>query len=519
MATRHDERLGRDEAFDAVLAEHSREFELWMTELTALDLADHEPVMLPPRLDGAVDDPNDGGLTAARVRETAGRKSRPDLASDALMRLSIRDLGRLLRTREVCALEIARASLDAINANQASINAFITVTGDCALRQAQAVDAELARGSDRGPLMGIPVAVKDVFETEGVRTTAASSVLADWVPKRDATVVTRLRGAGAIMMGKLNMDEFAYGPHQAAFGRTNNPHDLTRYTGGSSGGSAAAVASNSIWASVGTDAGGSIRIPAAWCGVVGLKPTYGRVSLSGALRTAWSLEHAGPMARSVADTRTMFHALAVPPARPGEVPTAPPRLALVSGSLDGVSPRVSRAMQTALARIAAAGATPLPEREIQGIEHSHAAFMVTLASEGALGLEPILRTSADAIAPKIRATFTIGSSLRACDYVRAQRFRGMLYDSVDAALRGIDALLTPTMATVATKWADIADRTQSHPSHYLSPFDLTGHPAVTIPAPTQGLPVGVQLIGHIGDDERLLDVAEWVERQFRGETE
>jgi aspartyl-tRNA(Asn)/glutamyl-tRNA(Gln) amidotransferase subunit A len=427
---------------------------------------------------------------------------------------SISELGRMLRRHEVSAVELALASLQAIEGQQSRINAFITVTDAVALTQAAAVDARLAAGDDLGPLMGIPVAVKDIFETKGIRTTACSSLLADWIPDRDAEVVVRLRQAGAVLVGKANMDEFAYGPHQAAFGRTSNPHDPTRYTGGSSAGSAAAVASGSVVTSIGTDAGGSIRMPAAWCGVVGMKPSFGLVSLEGALRIAWSLEHAGPLAKTVADVRATLAATA---ARPLAAPTkaGAPTVAIVAGALEHASESVRRAMLEGVARLIAAGAVVREDRVVPGLEHHRAAFMVTLAAEGALALETLLGNGPESVAPRIRATFAVGAGIRATDYLRAQRYRQLLRVRVDAALEQVDALITPAALDLAARWADLPAPVDHRP-RYLAPFNLTGHPAITLPAPiAEGLPVGFQLTGARGQDERLLDVAAWVEKAFR----
>ena len=231
---------------------------------------------------------------------------------DDLALLSIQDASALLRTREVSPVDLAKACLDRIQALNPSLNAFITVTADAALAEARRAESEMQRGLWRGPLHGIPVALKDSIDTAGVRTTGGSAVFEHRVPREDAAVVVRLRSAGAVLLGKLNMQEFAYGGTSVPshFGAVLNPWDLKCIAGGSSGGSAAAVAAGLCYASLGSDTGGSIREPAAFCGVVGLKPTYGAVSNRGVIPLSWSLDTLGPITRTVADSATVLQAIA-----------------------------------------------------------------------------------------------------------------------------------------------------------------------------------------------------------------
>ncbi len=226
--------------------------------------------------------------------------------------MTIEQAAAKLRAREVSAVELARESLRRIRELQPVLNAFITVTEDLALEQARTADDELGRGIDRGPLHGIPYALKDLFATRGIRTTAGSKIFADYVPDYDCAAFEKLTEAGAVLMGKTGMHELAYGitndnPH---FGPVRNPHDPARISGGSSGGSGAAVAADMVFFAMGTDTGGSIRIPAAYCGCVGLKPTFGRVSRYGVLPLAFSLDHVGPLARTVRDTALVMNAIA-----------------------------------------------------------------------------------------------------------------------------------------------------------------------------------------------------------------
>jgi aspartyl-tRNA(Asn)/glutamyl-tRNA(Gln) amidotransferase subunit A len=424
---------------------------------------------------------------------------------------TIEEAAARLRAGDVTAVELATRSLEQIEREQETINAFITITPDVALEQADQADRELAAGRDRGPLTGLPIGIKDLFDTNGIRTTCASKLLADHVPDRDAAVVARLRAAGAVLMGKLNMDEFAFGPHQEWFGRTNNPYDLTRTAGGSSGGAGAAVATGAVFGAVGTDTGGSIRMPASFCGVVGLKPTHGRVSLEGVHKIAWSMDHAGPFGRTVRDARAMFDAI-VDQRGSASLPIAePPTLAVLRRAVDDATPGVRSAVEAALNGLERAGARIVEAREIHGIDQHLAAFMITIIGEGSLGFEELLRDSADGISPKIRANLELGSELRAADYLRAQRYRTMLRESVSAALEGVDAIVTPTMQREPWTWEELDALEELVIFGYTAPFSLTGNPALSVPVPSEGLPVGLQLVGHHGEDERLFDLAEWLE--------
>src|SRR4051812_20280286 len=224
--------------------------------------------------------------------------------------LPLVEAAKQLRAKAVSSVELTDAALSRISQQNDRFNAFVTVLADSALERAREAEAELARGEDLGPLHGIPVSVKDLFDTDGIRTTAGSRVLANNVPGQDATVVRRLKEAGAVLIGKNNMLEFAYAAVHPDFGPTPNPWDLTRSTSGSSSGSGAAVAAGMGYGSLGSDTGGSIRLPAAYCGIVGLKPTYGRVSRHGATPVSWSCDHIGPMTRTVADCAALLGAIA-----------------------------------------------------------------------------------------------------------------------------------------------------------------------------------------------------------------
>lgn len=255
-------------------------------------------------------------------------------------------------------------------------------------------------------------------------------------------------------------------------------------------------------------------MPAAFCGVVGLKPTFGRISLRGARKIAWTLDHAGPFGRTVSDARTIFGALASTINAGSEPIERPPILAVIRESLERATPYVRVVTEKALDRLERAGARIVDAAPIDGIEQHLAAFMITIIAEGSLNFEDLLRDVPEGIAPRIRAELELGAELRAADYLRAQRFRSVLRGSVLRALEKVDALVTPTMPTEPWTWKQLDELEEFVVFWYTAPFSLTGHPALSIPVPTNGLPSGLQLIGHYGGDERLLDVAEWIEGAF-----
>src|SRR5579863_6703829 len=232
--------------------------------------------------------------------------------SDDLARLSIREAADLVRKKKVSPVELTTACLARIDRFNPTLNAFITITSESALEQAREAEAEVNRGNWRGPLHGVPITLKDLFDTAGVRTTAGSAVFKDRIPAEDAEVVRRLKAAGAVLLGKTNMQEFAFGGSSIVsyFGAVHNPWELSHIAGGSSGGSAAAVAADLCYGALGSDTAGSVRIPASICGIVGLKPTYGLVSIRGVIPLSWSLDHVGPMARTVADTALLLQVIA-----------------------------------------------------------------------------------------------------------------------------------------------------------------------------------------------------------------
>jgi aspartyl-tRNA(Asn)/glutamyl-tRNA(Gln) amidotransferase subunit A len=415
---------------------------------------------------------------------------------------------------------LVEASLDAIDAGNARVNAFITVDAAGARAAADAVDAERARGLDRGPLHGIPYSLKDLVDVAGVVTTAGSRVLEDRVPAADAAIVTRLGAAGAICIGRTNLHEFAMGTtsEDSAFGPVRHPLDPSRSPGGSSGGSAAAVASGMGLASIGTDTGGSVRIPAAVCGIVGLKPTYGEVPAEGVVPLSASLDHVGPLARTVQDCAWMFAVLAGLAPRVVE-PRDPRGLTLVrpGGYFDAlVETPVRTAVDRAIARLVAAGVAVTPGT-IAGTGAIPAAYLPLVVAEAADWHAPYLDARADRYTPPVLDRIRLGRTTLATDYLAARRMQGVLAGHVDAALAGADALVLPCVPLVAPPVGATDVRLDPSSGATLpirsamlrltQLFNLTGHPAISIPVPVDGLPVGLQIVGKWHADATVLRAA------------
>jgi aspartyl-tRNA(Asn)/glutamyl-tRNA(Gln) amidotransferase subunit A len=421
--------------------------------------------------------------------------------------------------------------VDRIDAYGKTLNAYIAWYPEQAVQQARKAEDALARGRPVGPLHGVPIAVKDLFFTAGLPTTAGARVLADFVPQEDATVIHRLKEAGAILLGKLNLHELAYGvtnenPH---FGPVRNPWNLNRISGGSSGGSAAAVAASLCLASLGTDTGGSIRIPASCCGVVGLKPTYGRVSRNGILPLAWSLDHVGPITRTVEDAALMLQVLAGEDSR--DVTTSalpvPDYARLLGGDLKGlriglasafftdpaeVDPSVMAAVREALQTMESVGAR-VEEVSVPFLRHAPAIQYITLATEASANHARLLRTRGRELGLDVRRRLELGEFITAPQYVRAQQGRRLLMQELAAVFRRVDLLITPTLPVVAPPIGDqtltihgVEKRVQPTLTRCTSFVNLTGLPAISLPcgSDADGLPVGLQLIGQPFDEATLL---------------
>ncbi len=441
------------------------------------------------------------------------------MADLELLLKSIPEIGAMFRSGALSPLELTRLTLDRIEQLNPSLNAFITVTFERALEQAASAERELLSGVDRGPLHGVPIALKDLVDTAGIRTTCGSRILKDHVPEFDATIVKRLENAGAVTVGKTNLLEFAYGIVHPDYGQTNNPFDPGspgkpgRTAGGSSGGSAAAVAAGLCFAALGTDTGGSIRIPAAYCGVAGVKPTYGLTSLEGVFPLSWSLDHAGPIARCSNDARLLLegmtgvkfqHTLDLKGSRFGVL------------QRDGaeMQPEVIAAFDAACAALQNAGAQIL-EVNIPDLELADAALLNVLLPEASAIHARWLETRAEDYAPLTRLQIELGFAVPAVVHVRAQQYRRYLTRQFLKVFDGVDAILSPTAPWVAPQEDPVfaADDAGAAEARRTGPYNLTGLPALTVNCGfgANGLPIGIQIATRPFDDALALAIGSALE--------
>ncbi len=439
---------------------------------------------------------------------------------------SISDLAPRLRRREVSPVEITQGCLARIEKSDPALNAFITVMAESALEEARGAEAEILRGEWRGPLHGVPVALKDLIDTAGVRTTAASALYKDRIPNQDAEVVRRLRQAGAVIVGKNNLHEFAYGGSSLVsyFGEVHNPWDLGRIAGGSSGGSAAAVVAGLAYAAIGTDTAGSIREPAALCGCVGLKPTYGRVSSRGVIPLSSSLDHVGPLGATVADAAVVLQAIAgYDPAdiTTADVPVADYVSALREGAkalrvgaprgyfFDDLDPEVAAAMEHALLGMASLGA------EITEVQLDVPTDRTLQVAESyAYHAEGVAR-GPELYQPETLRRIQSGEKVSAAEYIQRRRELEEARRSIRAVFSDVDVLVTPTMPMPAPLIANL----KAHPDalrpaelkllRNTRPFNVWGLPAISIPCgfTQSGLPIGLQITGPHWREDMVLRLA------------
>ena len=454
-----------------------------------------------------------------------------------------------LRDGRTTAVELVAGCLDAIARLDGCLNAFITVAADAARAAARQADRDRAAGRPTGLLHGIPVSVKDLLDLRGLPTTAASRVRAGHRAAADAPVLAALRRAGAIFIGKCNLHEFAFGTTGAdsAFGPTRNPHAPAHAAGGSSSGSAVSVATGMALASIGTDTGGSVRIPAAACGVVGLKPTFGELSCDGVVPLARTLDHVGPLALTVGDAAVVYRVLAAGGRAPaaeddaagGDGRAGAVRLGLPRRYfLDHLDAAVRAAFEAAVGRLQAAGARVAPVAIPHAAEIA-GAYRRTQLREAAAAHAATLRTRAGEYSPAVRRRLEQGLSVGRAEYERAQQMRALLRREVDAVLAGRQALILPTLPIPAPRLdaadtqADAAagpagdaggeaaggrpDGVRALMLRLTQLFNLTGHPAISIPcgATPDGLPCAVQLVGRRGATGRLLELAARCEGAIR----
>lgn len=467
-----------------------------------------------------------------------------------LYHLTIHELHERLKKREINPLEVTEAFLKRIEAVDEEIKAYITITGEGAIQQAKEADKRFRGGKDITPLTGIPMAIKDIFSTKGVPTTCASKILRDFVPPYDATIIKRLKDAGVVILGKVNMDEFAMGSstENSAFFITRNPWDMERVPGGSSGGSAAAVAGGLCVASIGTDTGGSIRQPASLCGIVGLKPTYGRVSRYGMIAFASSLDQGGPITKDVRDCAIVLNAIA------GHDPLdstsidvdAPDYTKALKGDvkglrvgipkeyfIEGMDREVDRAVRTAIDILKGLGADVI-DVSLPHTEYAIAVYYLVATAEASSNLarydgvkygarvkasdlmDMYCKTRDEGFGPEVKrrimlGTYSLSAGYYEAYYRKASQVRTLIKRDFEEAFKGCDVILTPTSPTPAFK---IGEKVSDPLTMYLSDIftiscNLAGIPGLNLPCgfTKDNLPIGLQILGRWLDEETVLKVA------------
>jgi aspartyl-tRNA(Asn)/glutamyl-tRNA(Gln) amidotransferase subunit A len=452
-------------------------------------------------------------------------------SANQLPMLQLAEASQAVQKKEVSPVDLARACLAEIERRNPELNAFITITAESALEQAGKAEAEIGRGEWKGPLHGIPVAIKDLAETAGVRTTAASAVLKDNVPATDAEVVRRLKAAGAVLLGKLNLHEFAYGGSGIIghFGPARNPWNTAHVTGGSSSGSASAVAAGLCYGAIGTDTAGSIRLPAACCGITGFKPTYGLVSTRGVIPLSWSLDHVGPMARTAADAAIMLQAIAYydpqdiycqrfPPVfYPSAIEerTSPLRLGIAREFWKGVDDEVREAVDAAVAVFTSLVAN------VREIELSLEADRTLVRAESYAHHQRSLLQRENDYHPETLRRIRGGAEVTALQYIQAHQELLRQRRNILQLFEQIDLLVAPTTPVLPPSFADLEaepDQLRTRELHMLRntrPFNLLGLPCVSVSCglSRSGLPIGVQIAGAPGADGIVLCLAHAYQKQ------
>jgi aspartyl-tRNA(Asn)/glutamyl-tRNA(Gln) amidotransferase subunit A len=473
----------------------------------------------------------------------------------SLAQLTLHEASDKLRKRELTSVELTEAVYQRIADTDDKVHAYLTLAREAALEQANRADEKLKQATDPAPLLGIPIALKDNFLTKGLRTTCASKILGDFIPPYDATTVDKVRSAGAVIIGKTNLDEFAMGSsvENSAFFATCNPWNLERIPGGSSGGSAAAVAADECIAALGTDTGGSIRQPAACCGIVGLKPTYGRVSRYGIIAFASSMDQVGPMTKDVRDAALLLEAIAgQDPADSTSINSSVPRYsAALNGDIkglrlgipkeyfvSGMQIEVGEAVRSAIRELEKHGAV-IEEISLPHTEYAVAVYYIVATAEASSNLarydgmrfgrrangkdliETYMISRDEGFGAEVKrrimlGTYALSAGYYDAYYLKAQRVRTLIRKDFDAAFGRCDVIVTPTAPTTAFR---LGEKTQDPLQMYLSDIytisiNLAGLPAISLPCgfDGEGMPIGLQIIGKHFDEATILRVADTYER-------
>ena len=443
---------------------------------------------------------------------------------------SAAELAPMIKSGELSPVDLVQSCLERITQLEPTLNAFLDVWGDQALEAAENAASEIAEGNYRGELHGIPIGLKDLVDVKGTPTTGGSKVLTDNIAESDATIVTKLRSAGAIPIGKLNLVEFAFGTTglNPNTGDVKNPWDTARVTAGSSSGSAAAVASGMVPLAIGTDTGGSIRMPASLCGIAGLKPTYGRVSRAGVLDLSWGMDHVGPMTRTTLDCALMMNALAGHDPRDHASSSEPvPDFAIgLDEGLTGlkigipqhyffddfVDAEIKESVRTALSLFAANGAE-IVELPMRWVSLGRAINLGVIMPEAVSIHEQMLAAHAGLYTPAVRSRIQSGFNVSAVDYVRAKRAREWFNHQIAESMKQVDVLITPTVP-IATPTIEECTPSPGNPGGgselpmFTGVFDVTGQPSHSIPCgfTSDGMPVGMMITGHPFDESTVLRV-------------
>jgi aspartyl-tRNA(Asn)/glutamyl-tRNA(Gln) amidotransferase subunit A len=448
--------------------------------------------------------------------------------SDDIAYATIRELGTRYRKREISPVEVTRAQLARIEKLDPSLHAFVTLTADRALADARAAETALSRG-DESPLLGIPIAHKDIYMTRGIRTTGGSALFAEWIPDEESTVVRRWQEAGTVLLGKLITHEFAFGIQFPGhrFSAARNPWNLEHIPGGSSSGSGAALAAGLVTGATGSDTGGSIRGPAAFCGITGLKPTYGRASRAGVMTLSWTLDHTGPMARTVEDCAYLLQAMAGHDEADPASSTMPvddyltPLRRGVGGLrigvprnyfFEGVDAEILSAFEEAMETLRKLGA------EVRDVRipslHAAPSFMLILVAEAFAYHERDLRERPELYGEVARERLLSGALVTASEYTQAQRIRSEICRETTEVLRDVDVLATPTTPKPATPFTVAYDPELGFPRSNMAPFNLTGLPTLALPCgfSASELPLSLQLSGRPFEEATVLRVGHAYEK-------
>jgi aspartyl-tRNA(Asn)/glutamyl-tRNA(Gln) amidotransferase subunit A len=452
-----------------------------------------------------------------------------------LTTLSITQAAALIKSRDVSPVELVEAHLTAIVERDGDLHSYITVTAELARQQAAQAEREIMAGNYHGVLHGIPLAHKDCFESAGIRTTGGTILMDNYVPTHNAAALQKLEAAGAVLLGKLNLHELMMSitTNNPFYGRAVNPHDATRIPGGSSGGSAVAVAAGLCMGSLGSDSGGSVRLPAALCGVVGFKPTFGRISRRGVLPMSFSLDHVGVMARTVEDAAVLYHATAgydAADAFSHPYPDTPfdlhlpytwqgKRIALATEGFDRAGRRADAEVLAAVKRIAhqleAQGAI-IEEVTLPRMDEASRAVFTMIVTEAAAVYADALRDTPEGFSEETRASLERGRDTLGMVYARTKYLQVEMQRQMAQFFEGYDLLLTPTSPVPAPVHDEpiAAQKARLSLLAYTAPFNLTGNPALSIHCgtTTDGLPIGVQVIGRFGADEEVLQAGIGMER-------